>query len=368
MKILKLTVFALENPLVRPYYLSGKRLRFDKVDSTFVRIDTDEEVYGWGEAQPWGSSYLPAFAKGVRAGIEELSTTLLGMDPCKIDVVGRAMDVSLPGHPYVKSAIDIACWDILGKVTKKPIVDLLGGRASGPVPSVASISAGTPKELMDEIDCYRAEGYSVFMCKIGADVAMDINRINYVAERMSNNEVLMFDVNRGWNIREAITVMNSVKGNGFWFEQPCNTYEECLHVRKYTHHAISLDEGIKTYSDLLRAQRDHACELINIKLTRVGGISEAKRMRDFCMKTGLAMLAMDTGGTSIADTAVAHFAQSVPCEFMIGAWDGHALMTIDPAPGRGTHAVNGYVEAPAEAGLGVEPDLNILGDPVAVYE
>ena len=122
MKIVRISVFGLTLPLQRPYELQGGRLRFEQLDSTLVRLDTDEGVSGWGEACPWGSTYLPAFPKGIRAGIEELAASLLGQDPRRTDVVNTVMDTALPGHPYVKSAIDIACWDILGKVTGLPCV------------------------------------------------------------------------------------------------------------------------------------------------------------------------------------------------------------------------------------------------------
>ena len=128
MKITKITVFQLELPLHKPYWLSGGRLKFERLDTTIIRVDTDEGVHGWGESCPWGSTYLPAFGKGVRAGIAELAPDVIGLDPRLIDRVNRLMDVALPGHPYVKSAIDMACWDILGKTTGMPICDLLGGR------------------------------------------------------------------------------------------------------------------------------------------------------------------------------------------------------------------------------------------------
>ena len=114
MKITGISVWQCDLPLHKPYYLSGGRLRFDVLDSTFVRIDTDAGISGWGEACPWGVTYLPAFGRGVRAGLAEIAPQLLGRDPRRSDVVDAIMDTALPGHPYVKSALDMACWDILG--------------------------------------------------------------------------------------------------------------------------------------------------------------------------------------------------------------------------------------------------------------
>ena len=115
MRISQITVWQMDLPLRQPYFLSGGRLRFDRLDSTFVRIDTDAGLSGWGESCPWGHSYLPAHGPGVRAGLEILAPAVIGADPRCLDHVNRLMDVALPGHNYVKSAVDMACWDIFGR-------------------------------------------------------------------------------------------------------------------------------------------------------------------------------------------------------------------------------------------------------------
>ena len=88
------------------------------MDDTIVRIDTDEGIVGWGETCPFGSNYLDAFALGARAGIGELAPGLLGADPSQPRVIYELMNRNLLGHPYVKHAIDMACWDILGKAKR----------------------------------------------------------------------------------------------------------------------------------------------------------------------------------------------------------------------------------------------------------
>lgn len=98
-------------------------------DATVVYVQTnDPDIYGVGENTPLGSFYLPAYAEGTRAGIALLAPHLLGKDPANLNGINRLMDAALKGHPYVKSAIDMACWDIVGKVAGLPVCDLLGGR------------------------------------------------------------------------------------------------------------------------------------------------------------------------------------------------------------------------------------------------
>ncbi|UCH40909.1 MAG: mandelate racemase, partial [Gammaproteobacteria bacterium] len=194
-----------------------------------------------------------------------------------------------------------------------------------------------------------------------------IERINHLAANEGDGEIMFYDVNRAWLPREAITVMNSVSGLTSWFEQPCETLDEIAQVRRHTHYPIGVDEALHTMDDLVRIQRDGIAEVVNIKINRVGGLTKARRLRDFCLATGITMLIMDTGGTVISDTGVAHFAQSIPAPSCLGVWSCQEMVSVDPAPGQGVRNVDGCFTAPGLPGLGVEPDLALLGEPQAVY-
>lgn len=365
MKIVRIAVFGLTLPLRRPYELQGGRLRFEELDSTFVRIDTDEGVSGWGEACPWGSTYLPAFPKGIHAGIEELAPALLGQDPRRTDVVNTVMDAALPGHPYVKSAIDIASWDILGKATGLPVCDLLGGRTPEDVTIQSSIPTDDPPEMLRTIERYHAMGYTIHSAKVGSHVAADIERIEYLAGRMPPGSSLTIDANRAWTPDQAIRVMRATEAVDAYFEQPCETYEECLQVRRYTRQPILLDEIIHTYADLVRAHHDQACEGIGLKPNRVGGLTKARRIRDFCIQMGLRLNIEDTGGTALADTAAVQLAQATPARYRRGTWFCHEMITVDPIIG-GARNLGGVTRAPGAHGLGAEPAPDALGDPLLV--
>ena len=126
MKIKKIALYQVDIPLSVEYKVSGGRVRTSQ-DSTVVSIETDEGITGWGESCPWGTNYLPAFATGARAGIAELAPHLIGLNPCWLGDINEVMDKELVGHPYVKTALDMACWDILGKKCGVPVYELMGG-------------------------------------------------------------------------------------------------------------------------------------------------------------------------------------------------------------------------------------------------
>jgi L-alanine-DL-glutamate epimerase-like enolase superfamily enzyme len=369
MKITRVTVFARSVPLSRPYKLSGGRLRFEEVDTTFVKLETDAGIAGWGEACPWGHTYLPAHGPGIRAAAGLLAPALIGMDPRHLDKVNRAMDLTLPGHLYAKAPFDIACWDILGQVTGLAVVDLLGGRHPEPTPIASSVSTDTPEGMLAEVDDYRARGYVVHSVKVGgSDTAMDIARIRHLKANERPGEFIFYDVNRAWTPAEAMTVMNGVADLSVTFEQPCETLEQCAQVRARTAHPISIDERLETETDMIRIVSQGIGEIVNIKLNRVGGLTKARRLRDIGLASGTKLLTMDTGGTVFADTVVQHFAQSIPRERRLGTWLCQELLTEDGAPGLGSRNIDGHAEAPDAPGVGLVPDTEFLGDPVAVYE
>lgn len=366
MKISRISVYQVDLPLKKPYWLSGGRLKFEQLDSTMVSIETDAGITGWGEGCPWGVTYLPGFGRGIRAGLDELGPQLIGLDPRVPAQINLMMDVALPGHPYIKAPVDIACWDILGQVAGLPLCDLLGGRHGGPVPIASSVSTGTPEEMLRLVENFRGQGYRVHSAKIGgSDPDLDVARIRHLNTHQKPGEIIFFDLNRSWLPADAIMVMNQVRDLGVIFEQPCETFDENLKVWRATSHPISLDEGIKEMNDLVRANAEGAAEIVNIKVSRVGGLTKARQMRDFCLSTGIKCLIMDTGGGAMSDTMVAHLAQSTPEASRIAAWDCASMVSVVSA--HGAAAIDGHITAPDVPGLGSTPVMDVLGDPVAVY-
>jgi L-alanine-DL-glutamate epimerase-like enolase superfamily enzyme len=366
-KITRISVYQVELPLASPYRLSGGRLLFERLDSVVVRIDTDEDVHGWGEVCPWGVTYLPMHAGGVRAAIAEFAPILIGQDPRRLDVINRLIDLALPGHLYARAGVDAACWDILGRSTGMPVVELLGGIEVTDVPVASSVPTDTPEAMLATIREYRSRGYRVHSAKVGSGVAADIARVRTLAAATEPGETIFYDANRAWLPHQAVAVMNAVREYPIWFEQPCETLDECVAVRRLTHHPISLDEVITTPADLLRARELRACEIVNIKIGRVGGLTRARRLRDIALASGMGILVEDTGGSVLADTAAAHLASTVPAESLIGTWSCQELVTVDLAAGSGARVVDGVMRAPDVPGLGVEPDARVLGRPVEEY-
>ncbi len=362
MKITAIRAYQIDLPLKEGSYNWSGGKSVSVFDSTVVEIETDAGVTGWGEVCPLGPFYLPAYAEGVRSGIRELGPHLIGYNPCEIGVLNHRMDAALQGHPYVKSGIDMACWDILGKVSGLPVCTLLGGRFGSEITLYRAISQESPEAMAAKVAGYRAEGYRRFQLKVGGDPDVDIKRMFAVAAEMQPGEKLVADANTGWLKHEAMRVVKATAGLDLYIEQPCRTYEECLSVRQHTDQPFILDENIDSLDNLMRAHRDLAMDAVNIKISKLGGLTKARQVRDMCVSLGIGLTIEDSWGGDIVTAAIAHLAHSTPEENRFSSTDFNSYGTVDFADGA-PQRVNGKMHASSDAGLGVRPRMDVLGSP-----
>ncbi|MEY2407537.1 MAG: cis-L-3-hydroxyproline dehydratase, partial [Verrucomicrobiota bacterium] len=152
MKITNISAYRVELPLQEGSYKWSGGKSVTTFDSTVVRVETDSGLIGHGEVCPLGPAYLAAYAAGVRAGLQELAPLLLGENPLQLEQLNHRMDALLKGHPYVKSAIDIACWDILGQASGLPVCVLLGGRYGEDFGLYRAISQESPERMAGRVE------------------------------------------------------------------------------------------------------------------------------------------------------------------------------------------------------------------------
>jgi L-alanine-DL-glutamate epimerase-like enolase superfamily enzyme len=295
--------------------------------------------------------------------LKELGPHLIGEDPRQLARLNRTMDAALKGHPYVKSGIDIACWDILGQATGMPVCELLGGRYGEDVVLYRAISQESPEQMAAKVAGYRAEGYRRFQLKVGGDPDVDIERIRAVAAKLQQGDRLVADANTGWVQHEAIRVARAVRDLDVYLEQPCLTYEECLAVRRSCQHPFVLDENIDDLGILLRAHADHAMDVVNLKISKLGGITRMRQARDLCVHMGIGMTIEDSWGGDIATAAIAHLAHSTPTAYLFTTTDFNSYVTVSTADGA-PQRVNGRMAASRAPGLGIKPRMAVLGKAV----
>ncbi|MGH7467931.1 MAG: cis-3-hydroxy-L-proline dehydratase [Longimicrobiales bacterium] len=363
MKITAIRTYQIDLPLHEGSYKWSGGNVVTVFDSTIVAVETDEGLTGWGEVCPLGPAYLPAYARGARTGIAELAPQLLGADPLALGLLNERMDAAMRGHPYVKSAIDMACWDLLGQASGLPVATLMGGHVGDDFALYRAISQEAPDQMAARISHYRKEGYTKFQLKVGGDPNTDIDRIRAAAAVLKRGDVLIADANTGWTQHAAIRVADAVRNVDVYIEQPCMTYEQCLAVRRHTNRPFILDENIDGIDMVVRGAADHAMDVINLKISKVGGLTKARQIRDLCISLGIAMTIEDTWGGDITTAAIAHLAHSTPERFLFSATDFNSYVTVSFADGAPQRS-QGRMAASRQPGLGVHPNMDLLGEPV----
>ena len=366
MKITKLSVYKTELPYVDGMYRWGAGNCISIATATVVVINTDAGLSGCGEFTPCGENYMEAHSHGVEGAVRSLAPVLLGEDPRQVAKIERLMDHTLRGHGYAKSPIDMACWDILGKALHQPAWMLFGGKLTDGAPMYRVAPQTEPDKLTSELERLRSKGYRQFQVKVGADWAADIERIRLTVPLIKSGEKAFADANQGWRVDEAVRVARATRDLDYFIEQPCQTYEECMQVRRRIDHPMKLDECITDIHMIQRVVADRGAEAVCLKISKQGGLSKARRMRDYLVDHRMPVVAEDTWGGEITTAALAHFAASTPPEFLVNSTDLHNYNTT----GTGTPAPvtrDGKLFASDAPGLGVEPDFDQLGEPVAVF-
>ncbi|WP_375229793.1 mandelate racemase/muconate lactonizing enzyme family protein [Roseobacter sp. S98] len=367
MKIRRLTLWTV--PLIshETYYMaSGKTC--DTVDSVVLAVDTDSGLRGWGEVCPI-PHYLPAYAGGVGPALRELAPVLIGADPRGPEALMARADAWLAGHVYAKSALDIALWDITGKIAGLPLFALLGGRRQEDMPLYHSITCIAPDEMARIALEAQADGITQFQVKLGADASIeaDIERLVKVREAVGPGPLVYGDWNCGATQLDATRVGRAVAHLDVMLEQPCATIRECAAVRSATGLAMKMDETVHDTESLLEAATSGVMDAAALKLSKFGGLSATRRARDLCLHLGARMCVEDTWGSDITTAALLHLGAATDPARLLNVCDLSGYVAPRIAPDCPTRA-NGRIAPPTGPGLGINPDAAVLGEPDLILE
>jgi cis-L-3-hydroxyproline dehydratase len=330
-------------------------------DATIVKITTDDGLAGWGETCPFSPTYIAAHGAGARAAIREIGPALLGADPCQTAAAYARMERALLGHYYAKSALDMACWDILGRAAGLPVSDLLGGTFQPVFPLYMGVSLGAPGAMRDEAIRLREIGYRRLQLKVGGQWRDDVARVERCLEVLDGAEAVIVDANAYWPQREAVQVAAALDDTPVSMEQPCRTIGECAAVRARSRRPFILDESLTDLDAVAAARAANAMDAVMLKLSRFGGITPIRRARDLCEQWGLAMTIEDAGG-DIVSAATAHLTASVRPGYLVNGFLPND-MVVEHVAARAPRADRGEGRVPPGPGLGIEVDEAALGAP-----
>ena len=367
MRIARIDVFAKAYTIAGGAFSMSGGKTASVQDATIVRVETETGLVGWGEQCGFSPRYIATHGEGARAALALMAPAVIGLDPRAVQRVYDAMDGALKGHQYAKSALDMACWDLLGWATGLSLRDLLGGSCREQLPVYIGIGIAAPERMRESCERARAAGYRRIQLKVGSDVPTDIARIESCLEVLAGFEKVIVDANGFWSQHDAVRMVAALGDRDIFFEQPCATMEQCAAVRRRSRRPFILDESIEGIGDILRAKQTEAADAVMLKFSRFGGISPIRRAVDLCCHLGLAMTVEDSAGGDIVSAAMAQIAATIPDGLLInGSLIGRMVeerLARDWSPLDG----GGNGTLPPGPGLGITIDESRLGVPVQSF-
>lgn len=367
MKIAEIAVYSHQIPVVHGRYeMSIGELT--ALETTLVKIITDDGLVGWGETCPVGPVYQPHHATGAQAALAELAPGLIGEDPTRILNLHRRMNTLLDGHEYAKAALDIAAHDVTGKHFGVRVADLLGGPQTERVPSYYALSIGEPDEVAEQARQRADEGYPRLQLKVGnRPVEVDIEMVRKVWERVGGRVRLAVDANRSLTTRDVLQLSRECRDIPFVIEQPTRTMDELFGIRDRIEHALYLDETTVDVNAVLRAVGSNLCDGFGLKVTRLGGLLPMTTVRGICEARSLPHTSDDAWGGDIIAAACTHLGSTIHPRLNEGVWIAQPYLGDRYGPEGGVDVVDGHIALPAGPGLGVTPDESLFGTPVAAF-
>jgi L-Ala-D/L-Glu epimerase len=280
MKITAIHLYAIKLPLIDPFVISYGS--YDHMPSVIVKIDTDEGIVGYGEGvadehvtgETWEGVYHTLKST--------IGPALLGKNPMEIEKIHDLMNKTIYGAPTAKAAIDIACFDLLGKKLNQPVYQLIGGRYHQEFPITHVLSIAEPEKMAKEAAAMVEKGYGSFKMKVGTKVNEDVARIKAVREQVGPDIAIRVDVNQGWiNSSNTLVALKQLEDLQIdWVEQPvlADDIDGMVEVKSKTTLPLMIDEGLKCTREMIEIIKKRAADKVNIKLMKCGGIYPAVKL------------------------------------------------------------------------------------------
>ncbi|HUS05532.1 MAG TPA: enolase C-terminal domain-like protein [Bryobacteraceae bacterium] len=366
MRITKIETIPVKVPIRPEFIIRGSLGLHEESPFVILRIYTDEGVIGLGEVSctpVWSGEDA---ATAVHIIQDFLEPAIVGEDPRDIERLTIKMRRTVAGHPFTKSGIELALWDILGKTAGLPVYRLLGGAIRDTVPIKMSVSGVDPGRAAEIASWAMQRGLKALKVKVGMDPAADIERVKAVRAAIGPAVRLGIDANGGWSPRVAIETICRMKteSNIYFAEQPVAPLDIqwLVDVRRNVPVPVMADESCYTLQDAMALSRAGAADILSIYVGKGGGIGPARKMAAVAEAAGLTCTVGSNLELGVASAAMAHLAtasvgvgaEEFPCDILGPLAYEHDLLA-EPIAFR-----DGAVTAPSGPGLGVELDEAML--------
>jgi L-alanine-DL-glutamate epimerase-like enolase superfamily enzyme len=354
-RITQVELYKLFIPLKEPFVISLGPVH--NAENVLVIIRTNEGITGFGECSPFMSINGESAGTGMVVG-QYFAKALKNKNPLFIEAHIAEMDRIIYGNASIKSAFDIALYDIASQHEAVPLYKFLGGKKNKRVITDYTVSLGEPEKMAADALKIKGEGYPAIKIKLGKNGQADVLRIKAIREAVGNEIPIRIDANQGWNVEEAITTLKALaQFNIQHCEEPIPrwAFMQLPMVRKQSPIPIMSDESCGDEHDAERLIQLGACDYMNIKLGKSGGIFKALKMVKLAEAANIHLQVGAFMESRLAMTAFAHFSLCSPAIIHYD-FDTALMFSEDPVSGGIVYKENGVIDVPDRAGLGAVVD------------
>jgi len=328
--------------------------------NTFIRVHTDTGLYGVGEC-----SAFPMIVGETQDTClvlaKEFSKIWKGKNPLDISHRLQELDDFIAGNTTIKSAFDLALHDIASKHANMPLFEFLGGKKR-PITTDITVGIGSSEEMAEKALNFVNNGARVLKIKLGKQAEDDIERIACIREKIGLSIPLRIDANQGWSFNDAATVLKGIEHQHIQFcEQPMRAYNDYMvpQLKQVSSIPIMADESCYNHYDAERLIREQACDLINIKFAKSGGIQEALQIHATAAEHHIACMIGGMLESRVALTAKIHFAYACP-NVKFFDLDTCMIGHLEDPVINGVHFEGYDIDLPDLPGIGADVDETFL--------
>ena len=294
MKITGLELFHISVPFAEPYKLSKTYGTLHNAQAVILKVHTDEGIVGLGEADPMNPFTEETPGSVMMVIRDVIAPHLMGRDPTQVSIIDTTLDKAVHGNLLARGAINMALYDILGKVRQSPVHTFLGGIYHKSLPLLGAVGSGTPEEDSAKIEALAEQGYRTVMIKMGAlPISEEIQRVISAANRFGEEMAIILDPNQGWQLKQALRFIESIRSYPpAMIEQPIDRcdIDGLKMIRDRAPCPLSVDESLVSIHDATVLIRERAADVFSIKVSKNGGLSKSLVIAKIAQAFGLKCL------------------------------------------------------------------------------
>lgn len=359
MKITRTEIYRYSIPM-HPFIIATGTMHF--AQNIFIRVHTDAGFYGVGECSAFPMIVGETQATGFEMG-KDFAALWKGKDPLEIDDRVAELHAFTAFSSTIKSAFDMALFDIAAKTAGQPLYEYLGGRyPKKKLETDITVGIGLPETMAQQAAAFKQQGFRIIKIKLGKAPAEDVERVRQIRAAVGNDLLLRIDANQGWSLDDALYALQNLAQYNIQFcEQPMRHWNDHLlpALRKQSPVKIMADESVFTHHDAARLIAAGACDYVNVKFAKSSGILEATKINLVCQQANIPCMMGGMLESRVALSAFAHFAlahDNLVFYDMDTCMLGHKT---DPVTG-GVHYNGCYVEVPDTPGIGADVEEAFL--------